>query len=78
MGRRGRGRQDFDIHLLKLARFRPGPEWTLSAEDRNGVLHDEMLDPEPAWLSYEYRAAHPVLHWLPMKMAEWIGANLSS
>ncbi len=77
MGRRGRGRQDIDSHLLKPARFRPEPEWNLSAADRNGVLHDEVLDPEPAWLSYEYRTAHPVLCWLPMKLAEWIGANPS-
>ena len=80
MGRRGRGRQDSDIniHLLKPARFRPEPEWLLSAVDSNGVLHDEVLDPEPGWLSYEYRTAHPVLRWLPTKLAEWIGANLSA
>jgi hypothetical protein len=78
VGRRGRGRQDIDIHLLKPASFRPEPEWNSSAADRNGVLHDEVLDPEPAWLSYEYRTAHPVLCWLPTKMAEWIGANLSA
>jgi hypothetical protein len=50
----------------------------LSPADRNGVLHDEVLDPEPAWLSYEYRTAHPVLRLLPTKMAEWKGANLSA
>ncbi len=28
------------------------------------------------WLQYVYRTAHPVLHWLPTKLAEWIGENL--
>ena len=28
-------------------------------------------------MSYEFRTAHPVLRWLPTKLAEWIGANLS-
>ena len=78
MGRRGRGRQDINIHLLKPARFRPEPGWLLSAADSNDVLHDEELDPEPEWLNYEYRTAHPVLRWLPTKLAEWIGANLGA
>ncbi len=29
------------------------------------------------WITYEFRKAHPVLRWLPTKLAEWIGANLS-
>ncbi len=41
------------------------------------TIHDDVLDPEPAWMSYEFRTAHPVLRWLPTKLAEWIGANLS-
>ncbi len=28
-------------------------------------------------VSYEFRTAHQVLHWLPAKLAKWIGANLS-
>jgi hypothetical protein len=27
-------------------------------------------------LEYIYRTAHPVLRWLPTKLAEWIGENL--
>jgi hypothetical protein len=50
----------------------------LSAADSNDVLHNEALDPEPEWLCYEYRTAHPVLRWLPTKLAEWIGANLDA
>jgi hypothetical protein len=37
----------------------------------------DVLDPAPEWMLYEYRTAHPVLRWLPTKLAEWIGANLS-
>ena len=76
-GRRGRGRQDIDINLFKPARFRPDPEWAVPPADRDGVVHDEDLDPEPEWMAYEFRKAHPVLRWLPTKLAEWIGANLS-
>ncbi len=43
----------------------------------NGVVHNEVLDPEAVWMSYEFRTAHPVLRWLPTKLAEWISANLS-
>ena len=28
------------------------------------------------WLEYAYRKHHPVLQWLPTKLAEWIGENL--
>ena len=30
----------------------------------------------PDWLEYAYRTGHPVLRWLPTKLAEWIGENL--
>ena len=30
----------------------------------------------PQWLEYIYRTAHPVLCWLPTKLAEWIRENL--
>jgi hypothetical protein len=63
--------------LLKPARFRPDPEWEVPPADRDGIVLDEDLDPEPEWMTYEFRRAHPVLRWLPTKLAEWIGANLS-
>jgi hypothetical protein len=31
---------------------------------------------KPQWLKYIYRTEHPVLHWLPTKLAEWIGEIL--
>ena len=77
VGRRGRGRQDIDLHLLKPAKFRPDQDWALPPADIDSVVHDEQLDPVPEWMTYEYRTAHPVLRWLPTKLAEWIGANHS-
>ena len=81
VGRRGRGRQDIDIHLLMQTRFRPEPGWALPPADCDGVIHDDVLDPEPGWMSYEFLTAHTVLRWprLPTRLAEWImiGANLS-
>ena len=77
VGRRGRGRQDIDIHLLKPARFRPDSQWALPPDVVDGVVHDEVLDPGAEWMSYKFHTAHPVLRWLPTKPAEWIGANFS-
>ena len=28
------------------------------------------------YITYAYSTAHPVLRWLPTKLAEWIGSNL--
>jgi hypothetical protein len=56
-----------DINLLKPIRIElvdePAP--TLSISDTQASL--------PQWLEYIYRTAHPVLRWLPTKLAEWIG-----
>ena len=59
-----------DINLLKPTRieFAENPAPSLS-------LPDGPLSP-PKWLEYVYRTAHPVLRWLPTKLAEWIGENL--
>ncbi len=78
MGRRGRGRQVIDIHLLKPARFRPNSELALTPDVIDGVVHDEVLDPAPARMSYDLRTAHQVLRWLPTKLAEWICTNADS
>ncbi len=76
-GQTGRRWQDIYILLLKIVRFRPNSEWALPPDVSDGVVHDEGLDPEAAWMSYEFHTAHPVLRWLPTKLAKWIGANLS-
>jgi hypothetical protein len=44
VGRRGRGRQDINIHLLKPARFRPEPGWALPPADCDGIIHDAVLE----------------------------------
>jgi hypothetical protein len=61
-----------DIHLLKPARawaqlatdFALGCEQVLAGDDGRGE-----------WTTYKYRTAHPILRWLPTKLAEWIGDN---
>ncbi len=42
--------------MLKPARFRPDPEWEVPPSDRDGIVHDEDLDPEPEleWITYEF------------------------
>ena len=59
-----------DINLLKPSRieFRqePGPQLTVPDQQAATVT----------WLEYVYRTAHPVLRWLPTKLAEWIGENM--
>ncbi len=62
--------------MLKPARFRPDPEWVVPPSDRDGIVHDKDLDPEPEWITYEFRKVHPVLWCLPTKLAKCIGANL--
>ena len=78
LGQLGCYRQDIAIHLLKPARCRPDPKSALSLAVSDGVVYsdNEVLDTEPAWMSYKYSTAHSdsdsVMHWLPMKLAEWI------
>ena len=38
-----------------------------------GGAPDAAADGE--WVTYPYREAHPILRWLPSKLAEWIGDN---
>jgi hypothetical protein len=61
-----------DINLLKPSRIEfvhhPAPLLAMSDTDTQAS--------KPQWLEYIYRTAHPVLCWLPTKLAEWIGENL--
>ena len=68
-----RGKEVLDIHLLKAERHEavalgPGGVPVLVADD------DETAAPQ--WVSYEYRTAHPILRWLPSKLAQWLGENM--
>ena len=59
-----------DINLLKPSRieFVQDPSPSLSLPDGHRTTKTAT------WL--EYVTAHPVLRWLPTKLAEWIGENL--
>jgi hypothetical protein len=60
-----------DINLLKPSRI------VFLAQDSVphlalGLPHGHPLCSSPDWLEYVFRTSHPVLRWLPMKLAEWI------
>jgi hypothetical protein len=65
-----------DIHLLKPSRVwaevafkhAPGSQQVIC-----NAAKDDQLAGE--WIHYLYRTAHPILRWLPTKLAEWIGDN---
>ena len=38
-------------------------------------MYDETLDPSAIHVTYPYRIAHPLLRFLPMKLAQYIGDN---
>ena len=42
-----------------------------------GVLVSDSV-PAPEWVTYQYRKAHPILRWLPTKLAEWLAENMQS
>jgi len=39
------------------------------------IIHNEDAQPNSHWVEYSYRKAHPILLWLPSKLAEYIGDN---
>jgi len=62
-----------DINLLKPSRIE------FQAPDSAPLLalpYGHPSSASPHWLEYVYRTSHPVLRWLPTKLAEWIGENL--
>jgi hypothetical protein len=66
-----------DVHLLKPTRV-----WAeIAAANAPGsqqVVGNAAQDDQPAagaWIAYPYRTVHPILRWLPTKLAEWIGDN---
>ena len=42
------------------------------------MLHNENVHPAPEWIRFAYRTSHPVLRFLPTKLAEFIGENYAS
>lgn len=65
-----------DVHLLKPTRV-----WAevaaAHAPGSQQVVGDAAQDDQPDgdWIAYPYRTVHPILRWLPTKLAEWIGDN---
>jgi hypothetical protein len=57
-----------DINLLKPGR--------VELQGQGQALYHGRSSSSPDWLEYAYRTSHPVLRWLPTKLAEWIGENL--
>jgi hypothetical protein len=58
-----------DVHLLKPARLEVLPG------EADVVCADDGQPAGPAWLEYPYCKSHPIIHWLPSKLAAWIGEN---
>ena len=70
---RAKGRQEIDIHLLKPNKFcSESMEQHLPEEN---LVYDEDLDPSEEYVTYPYRIAHPILRYLPMKLAQYLGDN---
>lgn len=66
-----RGKQVLDIHLLKAERQEALP---LQSSGLPMVGADHATAPE--WVTYAFRTAHPILRWLPSKLAEWLAENM--
>ncbi len=66
------GKECLDVHLLKPARVDalPGQPSVLCNDDD---VHQPAWQP---WLEYPFRRVHPILRWLPSKLATWIGKKL--
>jgi hypothetical protein len=63
------GKECLDVHLLKPARVDVLPG------QPDVVCADDMQPGSATWLEYPYRKSHPILRWLPSKLAAWIGEN---
>ena len=61
-----------DINLLKPSRI----EFVQDTSPSLSLPDGHRTTKTATWLEYVYRTAHPVLRWLPTKLAEWIGENL--
>ncbi len=59
-----------DVHLLKPSRLDviPGQPDVVCADDA-------QQGPAQAWLQYPFSQSHPILRWLPSKLAARIGEN---
>jgi len=60
-----------DIHLLKAERHE-----AVQLPDPGLLVSDDANPPE--WVTYQYRKVHPILRWLPSKLAEWLAENMQA
>ena len=63
------GKECLDVHLLKPARLDVPPG------QPDVVCADDMQQGRAAYLEYPFRKSHPIIRWLPSKLAAWIGEN---
>ena len=69
------GSVKLDLDLLKPWRVLAAPA---ASDDHASPAVKHLSQPHPmqVWLEYAYRKHHPVLQWLPTKLAEWIANNM--
>ena len=65
------GKEALDIHLLKAEQREAVP-----LDSINVLLSDRVEEPE--WVTYPYRKAHPILRWLPSKLAEYLSETMEA
>ena len=74
-----RGKRCLDVRVLKSSRVlaEHAAEHAPGNQQVVGNAAQESQDDQPAgkWIAYQYRTAHPILRWLPTKLAEWVGDN---
>ncbi len=63
------GKECLDVHLLKPARL----DVLLGQPDV--VCADDSQLVGQGWLEYPFCKSHPIIGWLPTKLAAWIGEN---
>ena len=59
------------MHLLKPARLEILP----GQPDSDVVCADDSLLQSQGWLEYPFRKSHPIIRWLPSKLAAWISES---
>ena len=63
------GRERLDVHLLKPSRLE------VVQEQLQDVQCDADIADQARWIECKHRTSHPIIRWLPSKLAAWIGDN---
>jgi hypothetical protein len=71
-----RGKQVLDIHLLKAERLAALPLGVPASLSGPPSMMDADDAATPEWVTYAFRTAHPILRWLPSKLAVWLAENM--